>query len=1270
MASMVKIAGREGSNAGRGFRYQDAVTAWLAVRIWAGDLPRATVVPEGGDDVELRGHGGVTLVQVKSRRPHLGPLPVAEARKYLQYLWARDLSAVGFELIVEQGVAGMTDSASGAGAIQQPGPLNGFPTTRDNAPLLARTRIVGALTPLEDSVGYISSVSACSPLAAQIAFAQILSAVGTLADENGRRAANECHGLSISDADRIISETLAAIDSQALEAAIRDGACEAVDFLTPLDDPEFLMGVDVQPGHIAAGLVVSRTEATEAVSAGLSARRAVLVAGPSGSGKSAIMWDAARALSHSIRWYRLTRVDRDDLPVLRRLAMALRASPASPVGFIVDDAGRRGVDGWDALARELSVTPGLLLLGSIREEDLFLLADRARLAEVRAEPDDRVAEQLFNRLSATGKTSWGGWREPWRLSQGLMLEYAHILTAGERFDQTLADQVAARLRDPARDPETAILRVAAMAGAAAASVDLGEAAAELGIGDTAAARALARLVDEHLVRVDDTGRVTGLHQLRSARLLSLTHAPPRLENTLATAILCVPPPDLERLTAAAIAEWNLEPASVVASLAARLVGSPDPEALAAALRGLGAGQIAAGVGRWLASSEASKIVRTQIGTAAMFGISGVPTPEMPQLADVAAAANLLTQIKSDVAYDTRRLLIEALGGDAIAATIAMARTPARLDEILSALVGHALPQGVRSALQALEPDVLEGDLEAVARLLGTLALLDRELAIELAGAVGPAATIGRIAREMPWATDCTVRDGPEGVEAGCDYRIISEADQPEAHDDVVRLCELALALAPEADLAVARAVTPDGNVAGFGGLALADKRIRRDSLPPAAMPEWNRRWRDAVGNRVAATSYTDYLSRARSMLERLVPTLERTIEAILRNKDVSNRLVEDLNALNGEAETLTPPKVSPMSAAGTGSESVNNALTPLQDAIFNATVNLSKRFHRLPEGSGSLTAWCAGLIEHARQGRQDEPWHILAEGAPASLDRLEELLFRVRALAGEANVRDERPSATWRQIVSKARPGNALRAAASAASSAATRRRLQILEDARQRLAEAGIAARVFAADDPEAQLPWPPTQFLVLTDASDIAAAIGALDAAAAAARDAIGQSARITVAPVVDDRIVSVLALTGITSLLPLPVGWSSWQQAGVPAAQGMPALTIFDGAASAATSLAAMDMHHLGIAGRPGVEISVRQLLEARLTAFRDDLAEEVPLELLAEADGFLSRMRSGEFRLPGNVPSDGDELAPELLELLDARVAVMQSAVDAAPGEKGP
>lgn len=55
------------------------LASWLAVRCWALELPYSAVIPEGKDDTNLGSTMGSALVQVKSRRDHLGLFPVAVA---------------------------------------------------------------------------------------------------------------------------------------------------------------------------------------------------------------------------------------------------------------------------------------------------------------------------------------------------------------------------------------------------------------------------------------------------------------------------------------------------------------------------------------------------------------------------------------------------------------------------------------------------------------------------------------------------------------------------------------------------------------------------------------------------------------------------------------------------------------------------------------------------------------------------------------------------------------------------------------------------------------------------------------------------------------------------------------------------------------------------------------------------------------------------------------------------------------------------------------
>ncbi|MEI9412729.1 hypothetical protein [Mesorhizobium salmacidum] len=689
----------------------------LALRVWAGLDPAAIIIPEGNDDVERQSAAGNTLVQIKSRREDLNGLPLGSARNYIAELWDRhdkfSPPAARLELILEQGIV---DHAATAGGSIPPNAklISQLPQDIRGKALLAKTDIRHVPNPNADSIAIIIERMGCSPIAAALCVAQLLYEVGTLANENGRLKAGTYRGLAMSDTDRIVTETLAATDVQAIEAALRNGACEPVDFLTPLADPEFYLGVDVQPGHIAAGLVIPRLQPCEALAQGLESRGAALIVGPSGAGKSAIMWDTAHALRHTIRWYRLRRVDQNDLPALRQLVRTLRANPDSPVGFVVDDVGRRGAEAWDALTLEFAGVPGVVLLGSIREEDLFLVHGRSRVAEVRAEPDDDFARRIFEELKRAGLTDWVGWQEPWARSQGLVLEYVHILTAGQRFEETLAGQVDARQSDPARAAELSILRVAALVGAAGASARADQLSAVLSWPEEDVSRSLRRLVDEHLLRMDANGALTGLHQLRSAELVRLMHAfpTPTIAMTFARAAGAVFPRDLEPLVADAMRTRGLAQDSAIEALSTRIQAEPSLEALSASLRGLGMARIANTVDAWLRTEHVKVLPRTQVGTAAMFGLADSTFPPVNEtLRMVMAAAADLAAMRADAAGDPRHALLEALPAQLLAELVSGSTDPAVLDRFLSSLNGLPLHPTVRSALATRPVDLLKAPID-------------------------------------------------------------------------------------------------------------------------------------------------------------------------------------------------------------------------------------------------------------------------------------------------------------------------------------------------------------------------------------------------------------------------------------------------------------------------------------------------------------------------------------------------------------------------------
>lgn len=1244
------------------------MSAWLAVEIWAGQRAPAIMIPEGGDDIELRGEA-TSFVQVKSRREHLGGYTEGEITGHIEDLWNRSLGSAKrperLELVLEREGSGLS-------------PLEGQPTARSIegqisarlskfngvSDILPRTSIIVATSPKEWAISLIENRLRCAPTAAQMCFAELLIRVGTLADANGRLASENYRGLSISDTEISIRDVLAAIDVDAIEHALRDGVCEPVDFLTPLNDPNFYLGVDVEPGHIAAGLVSERPRSRSALMEGIEQRRAALIVGPSGAGKSALMWETANILRHTVRWFRIRRLSAADIPSLRQLIRTFRASEDSPLGFVMDDIGRNGPESWGVLLKEAMSVPGVVLLGSIREEDVTLIAERARAAEICADPDDELAERLWRELREAGKTNWAGWREPWKTSDGLLLEYVHILTRGQRMHELLADQVAARISDPKRSLELDILRSGAWAGAANAEVDAQRLARTLSVSQADLSRALQRLIQEHLVRSPAPGAVTGLHQLRSEELLRLTHQTtvPTLQTSFERTVASVTATDLEPLVADTLSARRLPVPAVLDGLIARLDGEQDARALASALRGLGLGRVSSGVDEWLDTPEARALPRTQVGSAAMFGIAGIDLSSLSIIPEVQAAADLLSQIKGSPKDDPRRLLMERMSPSALSALIEAADL-ASLDEILAALVGIPLPDAIRTSLTQVPEGLLNADLNLVGSVMGTLSALDREIACHWVAEVGQEALFVRVQAETAWAGPVTIEDTDEGVIVRCDLWYVAGSVQKNPHDSVVSLCERILALCPSAEIAVSNAITASGELANLTQVPRVTKRIPRENLPPLSVPQWNRRWRDLISRRVAAPSYSDYLARGVAILEALVPTLEKVFDAHLRGKDALGSLADRLNSLNADTEALTPPAVSSLEAAGAGSGETNTAVTKFQNLLHSASVNLVKKFAILPDQAGAYIAWLSNLIVDVDITVTEEPWPLIGEGAPLMLVRLKSLLEALRLLAGEAHERKEPPAVTWAVRGKDSRAGNALRLVSLSAKAAGETRLAQRKVEIERSAEKAGIVADFHLRANATGSLPWPPADVLALLPALDIADAVVAFAEQAELIRSLVDWQVHLTIMPFIEGIAFPALARSGYQTLLPDVQSAAGWaEELGLPQASSAIAV-LFGEVVHLASELGAMDQKGLGTETRPEEEITARRNLDIDFSSKRDELTRKIhnfDVDLQTAVSELIEHLRTGDIDLAAKAQAAIGGTSSDIVEVMGCLSLLFMSA----------
>lgn len=1224
-----------GSRAGRGFRYQDAVGALLAVQGWAGVSPYGEVTPEAHDDFDLTSAAETAFAQVKSRRNEAGPFSVAEVAGFVSELWDRHDAAAAqpdaLLLILERTFKG---AAAPAGAhAPLPSVILSVPRLRDDprtGTLAAKTRLLILPSPMEDAIALIAEALARTPAEASIHYGEILRRVGQLSDENGTRGPGSFLALAKTDVAALIDQMRSLVSLGDMDAALQAGLCEAVDFITPIADADFYLGVDVEPGHLAAGLVAERPEARREVLDALEARGVALVAGPSGAGKSALMWDAALANRHVVRWYRVRSLTEAQVPMLPRLARALRAHPAAPVGFVFDDVGGELRAAWDAMARLTTAASGTLLLGSIREEDLFLLETRPRAAEIRADADDALAERLWTELRERGQTTWAGWREPWAMAKGLMLEFAYILTQGQRMSAVLTEQIDRREREE-RDLELSVLRVASFAGASSALVDPARLAATLGASASDLSRALRRLMDEHLLRAGPDGLIGGMHQLRSVEILRLTHRtpPPNLTTTIEQTVPTVPAAALEALVASAdLPETQL--AAMVEALARRLEAEPDPVAAAAAFRGLGERHIHLTLRRWLPTIQARGVPPTQISTAVMFGITNVDLIDLEPLQQINAAARDLRAAQSD---DPRRALLTRLPS-ATLTRLAADAAPTEIEEMLASLVGtDAGP--LLQALGSRSIDLASFDLDLVVRLLGTIALHDIDLALGLVSATGQEVLLERLHAETPWTSPFTVADEADGRVANGEVRFVAASVQTDVHGEVVAVAEKLFALVPDAEIAAVSAISPDGEPAGLVDFPTAVKRMIRSAAPPEALPRWNRRWLSATSALLGAASYTGFLERGHQALALAAPALEQVIEAALRGKDAEKPL-----ARLGEAYDISRELTSPSGAVaieGAPAAESGAYVSDLQSALHDVTTDLPRKFIHLPDDHGAFALWTAGLLERIDRA-QREPWALIGADAAPLLDRLRAVVRSLQTMAGEAATRDQNPARLWRAQAKTARPGNALRLVTHLAEQGVARGLTQLKAAVIARMAQDDLKGTVHVRREAEASVAWPFASVLVVIECDALGDWHPLVIEHWDTLRAAVGDGRRLILAPSLGGLVVGRLTIEGVSMAFPSPHAADERLKA-----EGY---TLLDDANArrlgelldAVFEQDAMRLYGYGEAGRPTLEQETREAAATARGRVLDGLlqaiGEEAP-DFPATLREFLRQIDEGELAFAEEV-----------------------------------
>lgn len=1141
---------RAGARAGRGFRYQDAVSAWLATMAWDGSGNWTSIVPEGLDDVTL--HSGTTTyrVQVKARHDPRGRFSLAELAQHIVKsagtVNVGDLKArlVKLVMIFERPVNGFASTGWTATLAADSEAASGFRPYLDAAlkdyafdaeDLLGVTHLLIETEPLTAAADRIRIRIETVEVAARLAAHQLRFRAGADADRNYRTSAKAPATINATDVQAMIDETLRLIAPDALLAAVGAGLCEPVAF-TPVEAPDFYLGVDVTPGHVAAGLVLERPELLTDIDRGLGERRCALVSGPSGSGKSAAAWLYANSTRHAVRWYRVRRLSGNQVHLLLQLARDIEASIERPVGFVLDDVGRDLVAGWDAIAAEVAHQPGLMVLGTIREEDLFLIDNPASATVVRPALDEELARRIWEELNDREDAKFAHWREPFELSEGLLLEYAHLLTAGVRLQDTLGAQVRRRLVE-ARDDELRLLGAVVSVARFGGSVDGGRLRQRLGISEGDFARALARLVDEHAIRVADDGSLGGLHQIRSSGLhLAISQHMPRTPAQQVFEIVAVTRPldfgiMLPRLL---LADAEIDD-PLIEALAERIPSLPI-QAVVQVFYGLGLAVCERIAEAWLVITRDVGLEDRHANFAFGFALVGTRF-DIPKLALVDASTARVAELDQ---ADLRIALIDRMGGlsglniDNLVTYHEIAASLVRLPALSTHPSIGDLPFP-----SFINPPLLDG--------LAVLATV-REFGADQAKVIadqfgGTPHLLDRIHNEKNWVTRPVLRsEGEENVIAS-DVRYVAPALQPDIHGDVVTHCHHLLAAAPNADLAACNAVGWDGGPAGFAGAQLAVKRIPRTNAPPPVRVAWNRAALRAIQRQHGATTETNRAHALASAVRELEPMLSQAAEHYCRGT-LGNPMSQAMLALRRILNSFIqrPPVAQSANSPLDLGEYVT--VDDVYDFVDSVTTLVETLLGGKIEQPLFKSVEVAKLAVSARALQTAESWKWVTDPPIGPLQSCAAILDDLEAVFGDTHREPNGARSTRLKVERSSRHNRALPRFGRDARERAAACIEDMTRQIEQAFAERGVDAIVAARplDDPGAYY-WPKVEHAAFVSMPHLVE-LGQLQEAFDEVKRSLPDHFKLTIVPVREGLIVAALAVQMFQTPIPRLSFAADWE------------------------------------------------------------------------------------------------------------------------------
>ena len=1144
---------RSGAWASRGFDFQHTVAAWLAAQLIAGDLHAQRLVPEGFEDVTIESETS-RHVQIKSRGEHLGLFPLGTASSHIVDAWLRHRKrgreSESLTVVFERGIEDETGlsrfDTSLSNSLSQDSPLRlSISTTAltrglkegEVKELLEGTTVYGAswFAVEEDSRTLLGATfERLQPAALNYLARELRLVVAEIATLNAPTEYTHRRSLDRSELTQRCQHFIEQVDLDALEAAITLGLCSPLSSAEPMHDERFYEGVATQPGHVAAGLVVPRADLIGEAVTGIQETSSVILTGPSGVGKSALLWSVPQALP-GLLWFRVNRLSPADVPEILRLCRSHRVSDANPIGLLIDAAGTGLFEGWSVLREEVAATPGLFSISTSRHEDLISLGDLSGCTTIGVTLDEDAAEAIFNGLRDRNATDSPYWREAYEQAGGLTLEFTHMLTRGQRLNSIVTEQIHRRVAER-RNVELNLLSLTATADQWSASIPVDRAAEACGVSQLELREPIARLAEEHLL-IERNGTISGVHQLRSVAIANaiFDQPPPTLEHTINRLLPALEPEQIKRFIPNALRD---EPRLGQLFHDAALDERNGAVELTAYLRGLRLFDFYERALNWNSIAQQRGVPPAHEPIAQVFAITGAAVPDFfPE--EVNRAVSDMTAAPEAARGST---VISAAGAQRIAEALA-ATDDLRVATKLLCELGRGEIE-ITSACQSrfstpgpLLEAVQRATVGQVAALVVTANSIDPELAqtfVDSSG--GEAALMAKIRDHDPWIIELRVVDSADGPVAYARSLHLSDAVHGDPHDRVIALGRLLLRCFPRTTRVDVKLVLPGGHDYQIGEHQLGSTNLRREYDHSELEVAWNRE-RMRVTNAVLGATDTERLAAALPLLNttaQLTTILGNTFAAADVRSIDTNQLADQINSLDDQAKQIGPRLNTHERVINIDGEKESGSVIvdPLSGLITELTGNIFPRLTTLDNPAAIAAHLSDRVIAKSLRRAQEEPWHLLGyDTFPESLKSIESDLHKifavVAALAADssANV----------GLIRAARAGGhqgALRRSAEAARRL-TRRQLHARKTQLEQVGkDLGQQFRVFMPKDDQYQLV---SERLVAVDVSSLNDWSYVLEEISTGIQDAGLPGEKFTIVPIRNGKPVAPLAMSLISSLLP---------------------------------------------------------------------------------------------------------------------------------------